>query len=285
MNSSASRYALLPLALAAALSHQTVLAEAYSAATIGRLQYTLTDLDTNDGIAPSLTWGLQGTYSQQQSVTLSDGVGYGGGPNTIASQQDSRSYSSSITTPLSFNYQGYSVSSSIDGLSASASVQKGGTWTETVTFNNSFVLSANTAVTFSAQASTALSVVVPDGSVILREPYNYLDNGYFDWAPIQAQASATLFFSSPSEPSTGDLRDGLRTYATTDDRLAQLLSATFSNTTQGSLSNSLTAQVHIDGYATAPLAMVPELSSSAQMALGLAGLGALMGLRRRRTSP
>jgi MYXO-CTERM domain-containing protein len=49
----------------------------------------------------------------------------------------------------------------------------------------------------------------------------------------------------------------------------------------GSLSNTLTAKVNLDGYATAPLTMVPELASSAQMLLGLAGLGAVVGLRRR----
>jgi hypothetical protein len=46
----------------------------------------------------------------------------------------------------------------------------GAVWDQTQVLSKNFVLSANTAVTFTADASTALGVVVPPGSVVLTPP-------------------------------------------------------------------------------------------------------------------
>jgi hypothetical protein len=86
-------------------------------------------------------------------------------------------------------------------VSARADVAPGGVWLEAGSFNSSFVLSANTAVTFSAPATVGNSVAVPEWSVI-REPGQSPQNGYFDWAPIQAQAQAFLYIGSGPSADT-----------------------------------------------------------------------------------
>ena len=296
MKTAMSRHGLLALALAAALSHQTAQAQAHSSATLSNYQYTLVDLDPSDGIAPSITWG-QGQLVQALGASLSDGVGWGGAPNSIASSQKNQTYAGPIDAQHSLSYQGFGVSSGPGGLVASSSVQKGGTWNQTAQFTNDFVLGANTAVTFVAQANAAFGVVVPDGSVVQR-PGGYLDNGYFDWAPIQASAQAMLYIGAVPGPSLGsgstfcnanclaldDLDTGLRTYATIDTTKQSLLSVSLANPTKGTLASHLVAAVNVSGYATAPLAMVPEASATAQMLMGLAGVGVVVRLRRRRTS-
>lgn len=279
-------HTFLLLALVAALSQQTAQASASSSATVGRLQYTLTDLDPNDSITSTLTWGA-GTYTHTHDVSTSDGASgrvlYPGGPNTVESSKGSNSYSSLFELPQTTSNLGYTLVTGADGLRATADLPKGGVWQESASFNGSFVLSANTAVTFSVLASVANSVVVPDWSVI-RQPGQYPQNGYFDWAPIQADARAYLYVGGTVDSSTGFLGNSLRTYDTTDTGKTQRLTATFSNASLGNLGSTLTTKVVLDGYATAPLTMVPELSSAAQMLLGLAGLGAVAGLRHRRAN-
>jgi hypothetical protein len=283
----------IPLALATMLSHSLAHASASASASIGPVQYTLTDLNPNDGIAPSITWGV-GQLTQRMSVSPSNGVADGGGPNAIDH------FEKSVTSPPSdslstLSYQGFSVAAGADGLNTSASIPVGASWWQANVLSKDFVLSANTAITFTAQASASLEVMVPPGSVVVT-PSGYVSNGYFDWAPIQARSLASLYLGtgalaslSSTSPScsTGCLANDsafsyLRSYATDSRSQSRLLSLTFTNSTQGELGSTLSSIAVSDGYATAPLALaVPELSSMAQMSMGLVGLVGLLATRRK----
>ncbi len=293
MKFSASRHGVWALAMASVLSHQAAHGQAYSSATIGHYQYTLTDLDPNDGIAPSITWG-KSLVSQTLNASLSNGVGSGGGPNVTVSSNTGGTNTVAIDTPQSRTFQGFGVSSGPKGVSATASVPIGGSWNLQSSITNDFVLSAKTAVTFTAQADVALGVVVPSWSVVQR-PSGYLDNGYFDWAPIQVEVVSVLGIGAPADFSSYPLScqgclafDNIplfaRSYATVDNAASKLLSATFTNDTQGKLGSNLALATYNSGYATAPLMMVPELAASTQMLLGLVGLGAALRLGRRRAT-
>jgi hypothetical protein len=290
MKLNTSSYGPWALAIAAVLSHQAAHAQAYSSAGIDHYQYTLTDLDPNDGIAPSITWG-KSLVTQKLSGSVSDGVGAGGGPNAIASRNTESAVTLAIDTPRSMAFQGFGVSSGPTGLMASASVQAGGTWWLRSSVTNDFVLSSNTAVTFTALANEAYGVVVPEWSVVTR-PNGYQDNGYFDWAPIQVSASAMLHIGGTAGVNSSPLgctgclavdQSALygRSYASVSDAKSKLLTVTYANNTTSKLASQLSADAITEGYATAPVMMVPELASSAQMLLGLAGLGAVLRFGRR----
>jgi hypothetical protein len=283
----------MSFALTTLLSHSLAHASASASASIGPVQYTLTDLNPDDGIAPSITWGVT-QLTQSMSVSPSDGVDDGGGPNAI--DHFERSVTSSTAHSLStLNYQGFSMAAKADGSSTYAWIPLGAVWGQTNVLSKDFVLSANTAITFKAQASTSLEVVVPPGSVVVT-PSGYVSNGYFDWAPMQARSLASLYLGtgalaslSSTSPScsTGCLANDsafsyLRSYATDSRSQSRLLSVTFTNSTQGELGSTLSSITVSDGYATAPLALaVPELSSMAQMSMGLTGLVGLLAMRRK----
>lgn len=295
MASHLSRRVAVSCAIASLLGHSVAHASASASASIGPVHYTLTDLDPNDGIKPSLKWG-SGQLTQSMWVNLSDGVGMGGAPNAIDHFEKSTTGAAPIISK-SINYEGFTVLANRDGLSTSTSIPVGARWDQTQVLSKNFVLSANTAVTFTADASTALGVVVPPGSVVLKPP-GYLSNGYFDWAPMQARALASLYLGSdaldalsttPTSCDPGCLANDsiysyTRSYATDKQSQSRQLSVTFSNSTRSVLRSTLSSIAVSEGYATAPLALaVPEVSTVAQMSLGLVGLIAARRCKSGRT--
>lgn len=289
-----SRCALASVALVFTLGHAQVRAEALGTATIGAYQYTLVDLDPDDGITASITWG-SGQVTQSLGGAISTGVGPGGGPNTVSNQSLSQTLATPLTGTPSLNYAGYSVSSTPGGSTVTAQVNPGGYWNLSAVFTQGFVLSANTAVTFTALAQTSLGVTVPDGSVVTT-PYGYQDNGYFDWAPLQASTNAVLFignapsYSNPATDCTSgclsadSLTTWLRTYDTTTQAQEKLLQATLSNASTNAISSQIGTLAYTGGYATAPLAMVPEPSTFLQMLAGLAGLAVVVRAGHRQAA-
>ncbi|HIV71767.1 MAG TPA: PEP-CTERM sorting domain-containing protein [Candidatus Aquabacterium excrementipullorum] len=276
-------YAALILSLCQSPAH----AEALATSTIGAYQYNLIDLDPDDGIEAAITWG-NGQVSQSLVGTLSTGVGNGGGPNMV----DSKTLSQTSTLPLSgtpsLNYAGYSVSSGSSGSSTTASITTGGQWSLSAILTQGFTLSANTAVTFTALAKSSLGVTVPAGSVVTT-PWGSQDNGYFDWAPLQADTKAILFIGQLPEYWWNLSADcagpcvassWLRSYATTTESEEKLLQVTLTNATGNAVSSQIGTLAYTGGYAAAPISMVPEPSMSALMLMGLGGLGLM--LRRAR---
>lgn len=290
--SRSGRCGLASLTLILGLCHAQAHAQALGTATIGAYQYTLIDLAPDDGIAPSITWGA-GQVVQSLGGTLSTGVASGGEPNVVASQNLTQTIALPLGGTPALNYAGYSVSSSQAGSQVTADVSVGGQWSLSAVLTQGFTLSANTAVTFTALAQTSLGVTVPDGSVVTT-PYGYQDNGYFDWAPLQASTNAILFVgSTPAywNQATGctsgclgadSLTTWLRTYSTTSQPQEKLLEVTFTNDTGNAVSSQIGTVAYTGGYATAPISMVPEPMTSAQMLVGLVGLGLMRRVRRAR---
>ena len=280
--------------ICALLGHTQVRAEALATATIGAYQYTLTDLAPDDGVDASITWGT-GQVAQNLGGSLSDGVGDGGGLNTV----DSKSLSQTLPLPLAgtpaLNYAGYSVSSTQTGSTVTADVSNGGLWNLNSVLTQGFTLGANTAVTFTALAQTSLGVTVPHGSVVTR-PSGYEDNGYFDWAPLQAGSNVVLFIGNVPEYSeyathcnsgclsADSLTTRLRTYSTTTQAQDKLLQVTLSNASSSTLSSQIGRLAYTGGYAAAPISMVPEPSTFRLALAGLAGLRLAKRAGRRHQS-
>lgn len=282
--------ALACLAAASSACHLAH-AEAHSSLTLGNYQYTLIDLDPDDGIAPSVTWET-GTLMQSLATSTSNGVGVGGGPNVVSHFSSDKSYQVPIGTAKSLSYQGFAVSSGSSGLSTSANIPVGGLWRLLTQYEQGFVLGAKTAISFTALAQSNLGVVVPPWSVT-TEPYGYPNNGYFDWAPIQAETMAYIAVDTKLSESLGSsppclfdkcktmdyLIDFMRSYETGSRVKDKQLSLTFSNESAAAESHVVSTVAYIDGYATAPLPMVPEPSTLSMICVGLAGIG--LGWKRR----
>ena len=284
---------LAALAVASAAC-QYAHAEAHAKVSLSNHQYTLTDLDLDDGIDPSVTWS-SGVLTQSVWGSTSSGVGYGGAPNSTGSDSILRTYEVPLGTPRSNTYQGFTAASDAEGLKASVDITTGGgSWGVSSQYDQVFMLGANTAITFTATAETQLGVVVPPDSVV-QGPYG-VQNGYFDWAPIQASATALIAVgdqpaSAPGgSPCWGDScrfmdysDDWLRSYQTVHQVQGSALSLTFRNESNAALSKTLSTMVYTDGYATAPLTMVPEPSAWAMWGLGLGVLSLTTSRRRKPT--
>jgi hypothetical protein len=289
MTSYVARTACLAAAITLAWGHSLVHASANASASIGKVQYTLTDLDPNDGVAPSITWGAS-QLNEFMTAQPSNGVDTGGGPNVIDSYSNSIS-SANPTSNASLNYQGFSTSGGPDGVTAAAVVPLGAQWFQKVVFGQDFSLSANTAVTFTAEVKTSQSVEVVPGSMRAGPD----GRGYFDWAALQSDITALLYVGS-GDPNGGSppscfaivgclaqdfVYSPMRVDSSEKRSQNRLLSATFKNSTQNQLTSTLTSFVKSDSYATAPLSFptsIPEPSTIAQLSLGLLGL---IALRRR----
>jgi hypothetical protein len=270
-------------------------AEAQGSVQFGNFQFTLTDLNPQDGIAPSITFG-DGLLQQAMRASLSDGVGWGGAPNSLSPVSKSQSakvtlgsgVQQSLTTP------GYSVSFGSEGQTTEFHLQQGGGFNLSSDFSLPFQLSAGTALTVTATATAQLAVDVPAWSV---DRTTYPRNGYFDWAPMQAEGSTVLYVgqldlgSLPVTTSScykgcevaDDLTLFTRTYDTTSVSKTKTLSISFANATDVAISQKLGLHVSMDGYATAPLPIVavPEASSSLMMLLGLGGVMAVARRQRQ----
>jgi hypothetical protein len=273
----------------------SVHAEAQGSVQFGNFQFTLTDLNPNDGIAPSITFG-EGLLQQEMRASLSDGVGWGGAPNSLSPVSKSQSVKvtlgsgvqQSLTTP------GYSVSFGSEGQTTEFHLQQGGGFYLSSDYSLPFQLSAGTALTVTATASAQLAVDVPAWSV---DRSTYPRNGYFDWAPLDADASTVLYVGQldsglPASAArcrqdcvtADDLVLATRSYDTKSISKTKTLGISFANTTDAFVSQKLGLRVSMEGYATAPLPIVavPEASSALMMLLGLGGV---MAIGRRQRQP
>jgi hypothetical protein len=268
---------------------QSAHAEAQGSVQFGNFQFTLTDLNPNDGIAPSITFG-DGVLRQMMDADLSDGLGWGGAPNTLSpvSKSQSVTVKSGSVASQTLSTPDYGVSFGGEGQAAGFHLQQGGVFNLDSDYALPFQLSAGTALTVTASASGQLAVDVPAWSV---DRTTYPRNGYFDWAPLQVTGSAVLYVGQldlGGLPVTSfscrkgcqvsdDLVLGTRTYDTTSISKTKTLSINFANATDAPVSPSLGLHVSLDGYATAPLPIVsvPEASSALMMLLGLGGVMAI----------
>ncbi|HEX5372417.1 MAG TPA: hypothetical protein VFW84_06750 [Aquabacterium sp.] len=259
------------------------LAQADSHVSITHIQYTLTDLDPLDNIAPTLTWG-EASSSSLLGETIQTGTDGQRWATPIFSESISlqNTLSGPLGTSTGVSAPGYQASTGPEGAFVSASAPMGAEWGAMAGFKGAFTLSANTAVTFSAQSQGAIAVTVPSDAPLESTPWGYEDNGYMDWTYILAFASASIDLNSQGR-SVGENTSSLniylrsnRTASISDDRL---ISNTWANRSGESLVGVVAINANANGYTVAP--RVPEASTWAQMGLGLVGMALLVSHRQR----
>jgi hypothetical protein len=251
---------------------------------VNNFQYTLTDLDPNDGVAPAVTWG-SGTSSSSIDVSAQTGTEPYPDATLVAPTytslfKDTNTAIGPLGTSTALASNGHAASTGAQGLTVSQSVPLGALWRDVASFNSGFTLSPNTAITFSAQAQGTLSVNVPPSALLIIEPNGYRNNGYMDWAYTQAYGGVGIRINNKGNVigDTTNMYLGLRSNVTSSVSDSKLISATFSNATGSDLSATVSLSASLDGYT---VASIPEASTWAQMTLGLIGLGAVISRRRR----
>jgi PEP-CTERM motif len=277
-------------------------AAASSSASLTDLTITLYDLNFTDGVTPSITFaGNSYTYSWAYSTSPYEAVGgdYHVGtspfdPSTHASStsQSTASASSIGSTPTTITgtttvVGGLQTSGSANGTAGSLgndySQYAAQAWWNGWS-GDSFTLSANTAVVFSATAAT--SAVVTTG----------YSEALYNWE--YAQGYASLYAAGPGASGNGSQSsfDSLQSYLTNQynsvydgdgnflryspgsDSKSGTLGAAFVNFTGGSMSGTFYAYAGADGHSYA--AAVPEPETYAMLLAGLSVIG--MQARRRR---
>jgi hypothetical protein len=266
-------------------------ATASSSATFGNLIITLTDLNPNDGIAPSLSFTAAG-----HAFVLGETLGWGDvqddtlyaytaqqqqGVLSGATHTDWSSATSSVT--MANTVAGFSAlsaqgvaKSGLDGYGAYRSHATGAD-----PFENGFTLSANTMITFSTSASLQTSTSMGYNlSADQREYANahvalYLTGnvGGVDQSDTQERDMVSTF----------DVRDDGSTIGVHNSWSGQL-SVSFSNTSAVDASGTMRGFVSTEGNSAIwdGVTPVPEPETYAMLLGGLGLIGALG--RRRRTA-
>ncbi len=283
------RNTLAAACLAAAVG--PAFANASSSASFGNLVITLTDLNPNDGIAPSMsfqTWGH--AYILGESLGWGDTADHHVFTHTAAQQKGALSdvaqgsWSSASASLVAANtvagFTSLSASgmglSGLDGYGAYRSYASGQD-----PFLNEFTLSANTMVTFSTTA--AMHAQTSMG-------YN-LDADQDEYA--NAHVLLGVFGSTYDGQQFSDGQEGdlSATFNVRDDGTTEgvsaswsgMLSASFSNATAYDATGQMQAFVSTEGWSATwdGVTPVPEPESYAMLLGGLALIG---GVARRRNA-
>ena len=268
----------------AAIAATPAFAASSSSASLNNFQVTLIDLDPLDSIIPSIIWG-----SNNQSYNFSNVIG-----DVYDSRASNLQYfnvlgasafdpiSGSASTALSQSAASVTGSGSFnDSVSqANGSAQGNGTsyraeaWATGYYAYNSYTLSANTLVIFSATASTHVTTTVGQDA--------------FGSESAQALAQLYTFGSGPGTTSGGSQNsiDYLQSIASSvwngvgydgqDNFDTQLLQVTYTNLTGANKVGFFSAKDYVNGYSY--IQAVPEPETYAML---LAGLG-LVGFTARR---
>lgn len=284
------RFVMHTLAMACmAASAGPALAAASSGASFANLIITLTDLDTSDGIAPSLTLNRSGpSFISSQTGGFGD-VAESYQFQNYASQQGGM-FTGETQTAWSSSGGSVDIANSVAGftsMSAQGIAHSGldsyGTYSA-VSYasqpSNTFTLSANTSVTFSLMADMHASTTMG---------YN-LEADMGEYASVHAMLNVGgllngMYVSDPQERLVAAAFDVLDDNTTTgvSDSWSGLLSTSFVNTGATEASGELQAFIIVDGYSSVwdGVTPVPEPGTYAMLLGGLALLGA--AARRRKT--
>lgn len=272
-----------------------------ASANISSFTVSLYDLNPLDGVAPTITWSqpAYASYGNFTQAYVYDNSGYGSGgyvtnysglgssnistgSSSHASATASVAASSSALTPSGV----VSASGSAYATASSGTTSFYGYAVDPYYYYNSFVLSANTAVVFTATAASQAATTVGYNSKTGQSE--------------SASATATLTVSGTGPSGTGyqSASDSVSSYASyvwggyTYDPVAggysynylpqsasssATLVGSFVNVSKGNLTGQLQVQAYANGYTS--VVAVPEPETYAML---LAGLGMIGAVARRR---
>jgi len=263
---------ILSISLLAACS--SAYAQATAQVSVSHIGYTLSNLSPGDNVTPQLSWQTSGSHVAA-SIGLQTGQ-VGGTPNYNTTYSDSQN-TSGFDGVLSTSGSGISASTSADALLAAGQIPSGGSMAARSTHEGFFTLTPYTSVTFTAQYTAQLTGTVPAGA---PEP-----NGYFDWAYYQVDVGGDIWSMTPGsswQTYCCQVQTGIRSGAgghTDNQSDSKTLSYTFTNYGATTATYGVVINADLNAYTVTPLASVPEPTSGALFALGLAGL---IGVRLRR---
>lgn len=283
------RFVMHTLAMACmAAAASPALAAASSSATFGNLVITLTDLDTGDGIAPSLAFNLNGpSFIDSRAEGFGDisesyqFQNYAPQQGGLFTGETHSAWSSSVGSIMTANNVAGYTSMSAAG-AAHSGLDAYGTYRAAsigATPDNTFTLSANTAVTFSVMANMRASTSMG---------YN-LEADMAEYATSHALLNVGgmvngMFVTDAQEryiDAGFDVLDDNTTIGVSNS-WSGLLSASFSNLSSAEASGFLQTFVIVEGYSAVwdGITPVPEPGTYAMLLGGLALLG-VVGRRRK----
>jgi hypothetical protein len=223
----------------------TAAAQSTASASVTNVNYQLIDLNPYDGIAPSITFG--GLPAAANVVLYGD-----------------PGYTNPVLSDSILNYGTVSINNASG--TAFAEIQETSNRSQVQVFSNSgfatsltefsFVLSANTRLIFTADASVT---------------------GTIDPAGGNVDATAWLQLGFPNEDGTNGQFNRSYLYTTDGDRSGHLLALLDSGA-------GLTNGTYAFGTESSASSLAAPIPEPASVAMLLAGLGALAGLQRRRAS-
>lgn len=285
-----NRFVMPTLAIACMMAAAgPALADASSSATFGNLVITLTDLDTSDGITPSFTVNMNGpSFIDSRTSGFGDVAesyqfqNYAPQQGSLFAGETHSAWSSSTGSIMTANnVAGFTWMSAVGA--AQSGLAAYGTYRAAsigATPENTFTLSANTAITFSVMADMQARTSM----------------GYNLEADMAEYASAHALLNVGGMVNGSFVNDAAERYLDAgfdvlDDNTtvgvsnswSGLLSATFANTGTTEASGFLQTFVIVEGYSSVwdGVTPVPEPGTYAML---LAGLGLLGVAGRRRAA-
>jgi len=273
------QYASALLATALAISGAAATAASSAQGSISGVQWTLIDLDVNDGVSPSITWSYtgdllsatarQGEDQQDAAVTWRQNAWFGM-TNATASQPGVLASAAVVGDAVVVQGSAYRPGTTV------TLGEWGGFWAHASPASAQSLwlsLSPNTRLVVSGTASVEATTTVGFG---YDQNYNLADESaeamftltIFDSRNYSNRVSSFLY-ASASGTSERDPATGQWVFSGQHDASTRSFSVAFDNTNATNLGLSVSFDVRVQGFSPFTAAPVPEPSTGLLALLGL----------------